>query len=985
MNMRKIMWSLLGSGLALVLIGLGVWASGGLLTDARPEPTPTSVPATITPIHTPAIEPQEVLLDWQRKSGPDGACDRLVIDHQNQVSYGLCDHALEQGALTPEELARLLLYVGRHTPFEYVSDTNPGAANNVRTSLVWNGSGERLASLAERATMAAWAEDVYARLLREATRQEIVAQARQALAQKLNTSTDAILIDLVEPVTWPDVCLGLPAEAACAPLATEGYRILLRVGPSVYEYRASLTGQLRDAESGDVLPPATPLPPDQPATPPPATTTPSPIPATPEPTAEPTAVPTATPAPGTTPMPLPTDDWRAQYYRNHELQHPPALVRQDQAIDFDWGYGSPASTLPSDYFSVRWSRRVHFNEGHYRFRVHADDGVRMWIDGVLVLDRWHGGDTEDLFERWMPGGHHDVIVEYFELEGIARIHVSWERTNQNPAPAPTATATPTISAWHGAYFDNPDLAGEPKLVRNDVNIDFDWGTNPPAPGLPAERFSVRWTRDLLMPEGPYRYVAQVDDGVRLWVNEHLLIDAWNNQGLGSFEGHIWLPSGTHSIRMEYREITGNAVASLTHGRITSFAGWRGEYYANRDLAGAPRMMRDDAEISFDWGQGAPAPNMPADNFGVRWTRQVTLPAGTYLFSAYADDGVRYYVNGQRIIDAWRDSSGELHQAQLTLPGGVHTLQVEYYEHTGRATISAGWSAVATPTPTATATATPLPTATATPTMTPTYIPTLPSEPTATPTPTPTHTPLPPSEETLTPTPLPTETPTPTASPTFTPTPGSEVPATPTATPTVMATPTETATPTATPTTTPTATPTGTLTATPTATVTATATPIGTPPADLDVWKVSYFANSSLRGTPVYTEVLTTTGVIDVDWGLEPPPAAADLLPDTYSVRWSTTQAFERGSYEISLSAQGRVRLYVAGRRLINRWNPTLHEEELIVPLRAGLHQIIVEYAPGEEPAWLTYSIEQDEPVPAPLRPTLLPIPGLTWRSNGRPF
>ena len=957
MNMRKIMWFLLGSGLALLLIGVGVWASAGLLADTRPTPAPTPVAATVTPTHTPGPQPQDVLLDWQRRGGPDDTCDRLVIDHENQVSYGACDQPLEQGSLTPEELARVLLYTGRHTPFEYVSDSQPGTADHVTTSLIWNGSGERLASLAERATMAAWAEDVYTRLLREATRQGMVAQARQALAQRLSVSADAILIDLVEPVIWPDVCLGLPAETECAPLATEGYRILLRVGEAVYEYRAGLDGQLRDAESGAVLPPATQTPPAVPATPPPATATPAPDPATPTPTIEPTAV----PAPGVTPEPLPTEDWRAEYFRNHNLEGLPSLVRQDQAIDFNWGHGAPASTLPSDHFSVRWSRRVHFNEGHYRFAVRADDGVRIWIDGVLVLDRWHGGDTEDLFERWMPGGHHNVIVEYFELEGIARIHVSWDRIQQSATPTPTPT--PVITAWRGDYFDNPDLAGEPKLVRNDADIQFHWGANPPAPGLPADRFSVRWTRDLTLPEGPHRFVAQVDDGVRLWVNGHLLIDAWEHVGLRTFDGHIWLPAGTHSVRMEYREMTGNAVATLTYGRITQFEGWRGEYYANRDLSGAPRLVRDDAKIAFDWGPGAPAPNMPVDNFSVRWTRQVTLPAGTYLFSAFADDGVRYYVNDQRIIDAWRDSSGELHQAQLTLPAGTHTLRVEYYEHLGKAVIEAGWSVVATPTPTATATPMPSPT----PTMTPT------APPTATPPPTATHTPLPPSDPT--PTPTASHTPLPPSEPTVT--------VTPTETPTPTMIPTETVTPTATPTATATATatPTGTLTVTPTTT----ATPVGTPPADLDLWVVSYYANDSLRGTPVYTEVVTTTHMIDVDWGLEPPPAAADLLSNTYSVRWSTTQEFERGSYQIELSAQGRLRLYVAGRRLVNRWNPRLHREEFIVPLRAGLHPIIVEYAPGSEPAWLTYSIEPYEPIQAPIRPTLLPIPGLSaWRSS-RPF
>jgi hypothetical protein len=947
MNARKIIWFLLGSGLALVLIGIGVWASAERLAEIRPTPTPTATiaPATATP---PSGEhPENALLSWRREADAANVCDRLVIDRLNQVFFGPCGQGMQLGRLTPEELARLMLYAERHSPFEYVADSNLGAADNVRASLLWTGSGERAAALAERATIAAWAESVYARLAREAARQEIVAQARLDLAGRLGISADAILTDLVETVAWPDACLGLAGEAPCPPLTTEGYRILLRAGSTVYEYRADLAGQLR---------PATPQAPTSTATLPPATETPTPIP--PSPTAAatatplPTATPTATPTPAPT-QPLPVDAWRGEYYGNHELKGSPTIIRQDEAIAFDWVYGAPASTLPSDYFSVRWSRQAYFSEGQHRFTVRADDGVRIWIDGVLVLDRWHGGDTEDTIERWMSAGHHIIIVEYFELEGLARAQVSWQRLTTPPTP------TPIITDWRGEYYGNPDLAGDPKLVRNDVQINFDWGNGAPAPGLPSDNFSVRWTRSLALAQGAYRFVVRVDDGVRLWVNEHLLIDAWNSLGLRTYEGHIWLPSGAHTVRMEYREHTGQAVALLTYAQITGYQGWKGEYFPNRELSGAPRMVRDDAEISFGWGASAPAPHMPADNFSVRWTRQVSLPAGIYQFWAYADDGVRYYVNGQRIIDAWRDSSGALHQTQLSLGSGVHLLQVEYYEHAGNAVVSAGWTVVSTPgagpspTPTRTPTATPTRTPTATPTRTPTATPTRTPTATATPTETPSIT--------LTPslTPTPTDTPTPTATPTQTATP------TATATPTETLTPTATATPTDTPT--PTATPTETLTPTATATPTATLTRTPTPPPDLDQWQVSYFANANLRGTPVYTEVLTGTDTLDVDWGLEPP--LPSLPAGNYSVRWTTTRAFVGGAYRFALSAQGRVRLFVAGSRVINLWEVGLHEQEVIVPLRTGLQRIVIEYAPGREPALLSFAFEQADAGPGPIRPT----------------
>ena len=54
--------------------------------------------------------------------------------------------------------------------------------------------------------------------------------------------------------------------------------------------------------------------------------------------------------------------------------------------------------------------------------------------------------------------------------------------------------------------------------------------------------------------------------------------------------------------------------------------WQGEYFANPDLAGGPVMVRSDPQISFDWGGGSPAPNIPPDYFSVRWTRNVDFTA-----------------------------------------------------------------------------------------------------------------------------------------------------------------------------------------------------------------------------------------------------------------------------------------------------------------------------------------------------------------------
>ncbi|MEK6572547.1 MAG: glycoside hydrolase family 3 N-terminal domain-containing protein, partial [Bacteroidota bacterium] len=89
---------------------------------------------------------------------------------------------------------------------------------------------------------------------------------------------------------------------------------------------------------------------------------------------------------------------RGEYFNNKDLADKPTLVRIDKQIHFDWGPGSPDSTIHDDHFSVRWTGKlVPAVSGVYKISVTTDDGVRLWIDGKLLVDSWYGrGATPDL-------------------------------------------------------------------------------------------------------------------------------------------------------------------------------------------------------------------------------------------------------------------------------------------------------------------------------------------------------------------------------------------------------------------------------------------------------------------------------------------------------------------------------------------------------------------------------------------------------------
>jgi hypothetical protein len=118
-----------------------------------------------------------------------------------------------------------------------------------------------------------------------------------------------------------------------------------------------------------------------------------------------------------------------------------------------------------------------------------------------------------------------------------------------------------------------------------------------------------------------------------------------------------------------------------------------QYFNNRTLSGAPTFTRCDASIGFNWGSGGPGNGVASDNFSVRWTARPTFAARTYRFTARADDGVRVWLDGTLIIDAWRDQSATTYTATRTVSAGEHEVRMEYYERGGAAVAQLSWTTV----------------------------------------------------------------------------------------------------------------------------------------------------------------------------------------------------------------------------------------------------------------------------------------------------
>jgi PKD repeat protein len=165
-------------------------------------------------------------------------------------------------------------------------------------------------------------------------------------------------------------------------------------------------------------------------------------------------------------------DWKAEYFDGINLEPPPILVRNEPSINYNWSFISPApGIVPVENFSVRWTRVSAFDSGDYVFRVRSDDGVRVWFDNQLVLDRWQDGDS-GLLEttRNVPGGLHDMRVEYYKRSAEAFISFSWQRVDQPDEPPLAVISSPS----EGAVGQSITFDGG-RSRRGDNSIDrYEW-------------------------------------------------------------------------------------------------------------------------------------------------------------------------------------------------------------------------------------------------------------------------------------------------------------------------------------------------------------------------------------------------------------------------------------------------------------------------------------------------------------------------------
>ncbi len=252
--------------------------------------------------------------------------------------------------------------------------------------------------------------------------------------------------------------------------------------------------------------------------------------------------------------------FKAEFFANSLLEGEPVLVREDSSINYAWGLQSPLYpefTWLRDFFSARWTGNFVFTEGYYTFTTVTDDGVRLWVDGDVIVDKWQLQPASAYTTLvHLTDGLHRIKMEYYEYADVATAKLGWRKAE-----------TTLPNQFEAQYYNNAHLLGDPVLERIDPNINFDWQyTSPVAPqdSMHENEFSARWSGvSTFERSAEYSFKAICDDGCRVWIDNDLLINEWRAQKSTTFEAIKNISAGEHRIVMEYQEYSGIAVAKLS--------------------------------------------------------------------------------------------------------------------------------------------------------------------------------------------------------------------------------------------------------------------------------------------------------------------------------------------------------------------------------------------------------------------------------------
>nr|WP_228023057.1 PA14 domain-containing protein [Streptomyces acidicola] len=238
------------------------------------------------------------------------------------------------------------------------------------------------------------------------------------------------------------------------------------------------------------------------------------------------------------------------------------------------------------------------------------------------------------------------------------------------APASAAVSC-TSPVYKREFFANTTFSGTPKKTDCDSTISQNWGTGAPASGLPTNNFSVRWTvtRDFGS-GGPFALTASTQDGIRVYLDGTRKIDLWKNvSSTVSTTVNLTIPSGKHTLRVDYVNWTGTANVKFAYAPRTSATVDKVKPLTPTGTAVSYDTATGKAELT--WSK-----NKEMDLAGYRvyrrskgstsWTRLTTTTATSYTDATLPVTGAAYYYEIRAYDKAGNESTGTADQLVTTV-------------------------------------------------------------------------------------------------------------------------------------------------------------------------------------------------------------------------------------------------------------------------------------------------------------------------------
>lgn len=266
------------------------------------------------------------------------------------------------------------------------------------------------------------------------------------------------------------------------------------------------------------------------------------------------------------------------YFSNTNLDGS-VVVRLDESIDFDWGAGAPMPGMAADYFAVVWSGEIEAPAtGEFTFIIAADETAQLMLSDRLIAatgPERHGAETVGAAISLEGGKRYPLKLTYFDWTGVARARLQWQGPGLPKSVIPRERLfaksllpdhTANVSGLHGllgTYYKDAEFSGATS-TRIDPTIDFNWSEREPLPGFSRTNLSVRWSGQVKADHSEeYTFYVFANDGVRLWVDDKLLIDRAEQSWVTETAGSLPLVAGEkYDLRLQLQSRSVGAAARL---------------------------------------------------------------------------------------------------------------------------------------------------------------------------------------------------------------------------------------------------------------------------------------------------------------------------------------------------------------------------------------------------------------------------------------